>query len=134
MLPMLKSCLRFGLDPVVVAERLRENETLLELLNAIEEMSVTPEDPEIKSELHQIGEIPAEMHKLFGGGIPPILPGKLWVKRICLSMIMGICPIFLVLFPQISEIDLFKFLAKDEHDLKSLEEGLSLSIQSILED
>ena len=74
------------------------------------------------------------MHKLFGGGIPPILPDEFWGKRVCLSMILGVCPIFLLLFPQISELDLLKFLAKDEHDLKSLEEGLYLSIQSILED
>jgi len=128
--PLLKSCLRFGLDPVAVAKRLPENRTLLESLDTIEEISFTPEGPEIERESHQIGEIPAETHKLFGGGIPPILPGKLWVKRVYFSMILGICPIFLLLFPQISEFDLFKFLAKDEHDLKSLEE----KFQSILED
>jgi len=132
--PLVESCLRSGIDQVAAAKRLPENGTLLESLNAIENMTFTPEDPEIKSEPHQIGEIPAEMHKLFGGGIPPILPGKLWVKRVCLSMILGICPIFLLLFPQISEIELLKFLATNEHDLKSLEGGFASSIQSILED
>ena len=132
--PFVESCLRSGIDQVAAAKRLPENGTLLESLNAIENMTFTPEDPEIKSEPHQIGEIPAEMHKLFGGGIPPILPGKLWVKRVCLSMILGICPIFLLLFPQISEIELLKFLATNEHDLKSLEGGFASSIQSILED
>ncbi len=132
--PLLESCLRFGLDPVVAAKRLPENGTLLESLNTIENMTFTPEGPEIGRESHPIGNIPSEMHKLFGGGIPPVLPGELWEKQIRLSMILGVCPIFLLLFPQISEIDLFKFLAKDEHDLKFIEERFSSSIQSILED
>ncbi|MBW2544699.1 MAG: hypothetical protein JRD43_04400 [Deltaproteobacteria bacterium] len=133
-LPLLKSCLRFGLDPVAAAKRLPEDGGLPELLSAIEEMSVTPEGPEIERESHPIGEIPVETHNLFGGGIPPVLPDELWGKRVCLSMILGVCPIFLLLFPQTSGIDLLKFLAKDEHDLELLEEVLASSIQSILED
>ncbi|MBW2557875.1 MAG: hypothetical protein JRD69_03410 [Deltaproteobacteria bacterium] len=128
--PLSESCRRFGLDPVAVTERLPENESLLESLKAIEKMSITPEEPEIKNESHQIGEAPAEMHKLFGGGIPPILPGELWRKRVCLSMILGVCPIFLVRFQQISESDLLKFLTKNESDLSILEEKIRFILEN----
>ncbi|MBW2599908.1 MAG: hypothetical protein JRC60_07525 [Deltaproteobacteria bacterium] len=127
--PLLQSCFRFGLDPVAIAEKLPGNESLLKSLNAIEEMSVTLEEPGIKSEPHPLGEISRQMHNIFGGGIPPILPGELWGKRVYLSMILGVCPIFLLLFPQISEIDLLKFLANNESDLKSLKEKFDLSLK-----
>ena len=117
--PLLESCLRFGLDPVAVAEKLPENGSLLESLTAIEEVSVTPEGPKIKSEHHQIGEVSAEMHNLFGGGLPPIVHGELWEKRVWLSMILGVCPIFLTRFPQISGLDLLKFISKDGTDFSN---------------
>ena len=126
--PLSESCLRFGLDPVAVAEKLPENGSLLESLNAIEEISVTPEEPKIKREHHQIGEVSAEMHNLYGGGLPPILAEELWKKRVRLSMILGVCPIFLLRFTQISELDLLKFLTSNEHDLKFLQK----EIQSLI--
>ncbi len=122
--PLSESCHRFGLDPVAVADRLPESLSLLESLNAIEEISVTPEMPEIRPELHQSEEI----YNLFGGGLPPILPDELRKKRIGISMILGVCPIFLLRFPQISELDLLEFLTNNEPDLEFLEK----EIQSIL--
>ncbi len=119
--PLSKSCHRFGLDPVAVADRLPESLSLPESLNAIEEISVTPE---IRPELHQSEEI----YNLFGGGLPPILPDELRKKRIGISMILGVCPIFLLRFPQISELDLLEFLTNNEPDLEFLEK----EIQSIL--
>jgi len=124
--PLLESCHRFGLDPVAVAEKLPESGSLLESLNAIEEMSVTPG----KSEPHHIGEGPREMHKLFGDAIPPILPDELWKERVWLSMILGVCPIFLIRFPQISEFDLYKFLTKNEYDLNILKERIRFILEN----
>jgi hypothetical protein len=124
--PLSESCHRFGLDPVAVAEKLPESGSLLESLNAIEEMSVTPG----KSEPHHIGEVPRGMHKLFGDAIPPILPDELWKERVWLSMILGVCPIFLIRFPQISEFDLYKFLTKNEYDLNILKERIRFILEN----
>jgi len=128
--PLSASCLRFGLDPVAVADRLPENGSLLESLHTIEELSVTPEGPAITREPHQIGEIPGGIHALFGGGIPPILPGESWGERVYLAMVLGVCPIFLLLYPEIPEMDLLRFLTKNEHNLNELEENLNLSRKS----
>jgi len=124
-LPLLKSCFLFGLDPVAVAEILPENGSLLESLNAIEEISASPQGPDIKSEPHQIEVVSGKIHNLFGGGIPTILDSELWEKRVYLSMVLGVCPLFLLHFPQISDSDLLGFLAENEDDLKSLGEILN---------
>jgi hypothetical protein len=128
--PLLECCLRFGLDPVTVAERLTGNGSLLESLLAIEEMSVTPEEPKITNGTRQAGDVTGEMDKLFGGGLPPIVPGEMWGTRVYLSMILGVCPILLLRFPQISEFELLRFLTEDERGLKGLEENLNLSLRS----
>jgi aldehyde:ferredoxin oxidoreductase len=126
-LPLLKSCFLFGLDPVAVAEILPENGSLLESLNAIEEISASLQGPDIKSESPQIKAVSGKIHNLFGGGIPTILDSELWEKRVYLSMVLGVCPLFLLHFPQISDSDLLGFLAENEHDLNSLGEILGYS-------
>jgi hypothetical protein len=46
-------------------------------------------------------------------------------------MILGICPIFLLRFPQIIDATLLSFISMTEEALKSLQEGLSSAIASL---
>jgi len=122
--PLSKSCHRFGLDPAAVADTLPERGSLAESLDTVEKISTAREKTEIDGTPVSIGDVPAETHALFGGGIPPIAPGELWEERVRLSMILGICPIFLLRFPQISQRDLLQFLTGNEADLQLLEQEI----------
>jgi hypothetical protein len=122
-LPILQSCLHNGLDPAGVAERLPEGETMPEYFNAIDKiMSDNP--------LHTTDV--SQRQCLFGGGIPPIPTGDLLEKRVALAMILGVCPIFLLRFPQITDAALLSFISTREEDLKTLQEGLSSAIASLI--
>jgi hypothetical protein len=121
-LPVLKSCLDYGLDPAGVASILSEGETLLECLSTIDKI--------ISANSTRATCIPGT-YDLFGGGIPPILTGDLWNKRVGLAMILGVCPIFLLRFPQITDTDLLAFLSTNEDVLKTMREGLSSVIESL---
>jgi len=121
-LPVLRTCLHHGLDPAAVAERLPEGGTLLRYLNAIDKI-VSDNPP---------GTIDVpETYRLFGGGIPLILTGDLWEKRVGLAMILGVCPVFLLRFPQITDAALLSFISTREEDLKPLQERLSSAIASL---
>ncbi len=122
--PLSERCRRFGLDPLAVADNLPESGSLSESLDVIEKMSVMQEKSGITGTYHQNGEVPAETHQLFGGGLSPILAGESWRERVGLSMILGICPIFLLRFPQISGFDLLTFLTGDEEDLRLLNQAI----------
>jgi hypothetical protein len=79
------------------------------------------------------GESPAKAgapaaYDELGGCIPPILTGDAWKKRVTLAMILGVCPIFLLRFPQITAAALLSFISTKEEDLKTLQEGLSSKI------
>ncbi|MEN6319576.1 MAG: aldehyde ferredoxin oxidoreductase N-terminal domain-containing protein [Syntrophaceae bacterium] len=76
-------------------------------------------------------EVPVKAHTLFGGGIAPIPPGDLWEKKVALAMILGICPIFLLLIPQIVEKDLLAFISPNEDILENMQKSLSSAIQSL---
>jgi len=61
----------------------------------------------------------------------PILTDDLWEKRVALAMILGVCPIFLLRFPQITAAALLSFISTKEEDLKTLQDGLSSAIASL---
>ena len=121
-LPVLRVCLHYGLEPAAVAERLPEGGTLLEYLNAIDK--IVSDNPPHTTDVSQ-------RQCLFGGGIPPIMTGDPWEKRVALAMIIGVCPIFLLRFPQITAADLLSFISTKEEDLKTLQDGLSSAIASL---
>jgi aldehyde:ferredoxin oxidoreductase len=120
-LPVLRVCLHYGLDPAAVAERLPEGRTILEYLNGIDK--IVSENPPHTTDVSQ-------RQSLFIG-IPPIVTGDLWEKRVALAMILGVCPIFLLRFPQITAAALLSFISTKEEDLKTLQEGLSSAIASL---
>ena len=121
-LPILQSCLHNGLDPAGVAERLPEGGTMLEYLNAIDK--IVSDNPPRTTDV-------SPRQCLFGGGVPPILTGDLLEKRVALAMILGVCPIFLLRFPQITDTALLSFISTREKDLKPLQERLSSAIASL---
>jgi aldehyde:ferredoxin oxidoreductase len=122
-LPVLRACLHYGLDPVAVAETLPEGGTMPEYLAAMDKI-VSDNPP-------RTTDVP-ETYRLFGGGIPPILTGDSWEKRVALAMILGVCPIFLLWFPQITDSALLSFISTREDVLKTLQEGLSSEISSLI--
>lgn len=77
-------------------------------------------------------EVPVKAHTLFGGGIAPIPPGDLWEKRVGLAMILGICPLFLIMFPQITERDILAFISPNEDITENMQKKLSSAIESLL--
>jgi aldehyde:ferredoxin oxidoreductase len=121
-LPVLKACLYYGLDPDGVAERLPEGGNLPEYFHAIDK--IMSDDPPDKTGV-------PEAHCRFGGGVPPILTGDLWDRGVGCAMILGVCPIFLLLFPQITDADLLAFISTSEDVLKTLQDSLSSAIDSL---
>jgi hypothetical protein len=76
-------------------------------------------------------DIPDKNYALFGGGIAPIPPGALWEKRVGIAMILGVCPTFLLRFPQITDTDLLRFISQDQVALSTLQEKLTSSINAV---
>jgi aldehyde:ferredoxin oxidoreductase len=120
-LPVLRACLHYGLDPAGVAEMLPGGGTMLEYLNAIDR--IISDSPSRTTDV-------SETNLLCGGGIPHILTGDLFEKRIVLAMILGVCPIFLLRFPQITDAALLSFISTKEDVLNHLRERLSSAITS----
>ena len=121
-LPILRACLRYGLDPTAVAEMLSEGGTVPEYLDAIDKIMSENISPPQDVSLRQ---------GISGGGVPPILTGDLWEKKVALAMILGVCPIFLLRFPQITDAALLSFISTREENLKTLQERLSSAISSL---
>ena len=121
-LPVLRACLRYGLDPAAVAEILPEGGTMLDCLNAVDK--IVSDNPSRMTDV-------SKRQCLFGGGIPPILTGDSWEKRVALAMIIGVCPIFLLRFPQITDAALLSLISTSEEVLTPLQERLSSAIASL---
>ena len=137
---LMKRCIDIGLDPCAVANRLDQNMSLMEALDLIANIAASSKESEdaMAIESYSKGPVSSEIHGLFGGGIPRILPDaatdsfETWGKRVAVSMILGICPILMLLFPNISVVDLLKLITVQNGDLKSLQDVISSRIQSIL--
>jgi aldehyde:ferredoxin oxidoreductase len=122
-LPILSACLHYGLDPAAVAEMLPEGGTVSEYLDALDKI-VSDNSPRAQDVSQERG--------IFGRGVPPIVAGDLFEKRVALAMVLGVCPIFLLRFPQITDAALLSFISTKEEDLNALQEGLSSAIASLL--
>lgn len=116
-------CLQMGCDPVAVAYTLSEEKTLEDWLRTIEKMlTETERDDNHVKDFSPFSKVPVENHILWGGGLIPLPPFESWSSRVGLAMILGICPLFLLRFPTITEGDLLKFLPYDEPSLSTCEE------------
>jgi aldehyde:ferredoxin oxidoreductase len=121
-LPLLRACLRYGLDPTAVVEMLPQGETLPDYLDAIDK--IISDNPSRTQDVSQ-------RQGISGGGVPPIGTDDLWEKRVALAMVLGVCPIFLLRFPEITDTALLSFISTREEDLKTLQERLSSAISSL---
>jgi len=142
-LVLMRECHRLGLDPSAVARALPQEGTLETSLDSIAEMArvaggkTTIEENQAIDQLCQ-GKIPLKEYALFGLGIPPIPPGgaevdpEFWGKRVAMSMILGVCPTLMLLFPTIDAVDLLRFITVENGDLKSLRDIVSSRIEWIL--
>jgi len=134
---LMSSCVRLGVDPVVVSDMLPEGGTMndrLEMLKVISAGPVAGDLKEGKQKGYQIlGDISPEKHKLFGGGLAPIATqgtedsSYAWENRVALSLVLGICPLFLIMFPAIQEADLISFFAPEEGALKIFQDKVNSS-------
>jgi len=120
-LPVLHYCLRYGIDPAA-AEIPLEGGTMLDYLNALDKL--VSDNPSRMMDV-------SKRQCIFGGGIPPILTGDSWEKRVALAMILGVCPIFLLRFPQITDAALLSFISTRKEVLTPLQEHLSSAIASL---
>ena len=138
-LVLMKECLNLGLDTSAVAELLPQEGTLETSLDFISDMAKADDENQVADNLYQ-GHIPLDKYVLFGSGIPRISPGdaevdsSFWGKRVAMSMILGVCPILMLLFPNINIANLLKFITAKNNDLESLQTIISSRIQSILMD
>ncbi len=121
-LPVLRACRHYGLDPVAVAVMLPQGGTLPDYLNAIDKI--------VSDNTHRTQDVfPKQC--LLGGGVPPIVTGDLWENRVALAIILGVCPIFMLRFPQITDAALLSFISTKDEDLKHLQDNLSSAIASL---
>ncbi len=129
--PVYQSCLQGGLDPAGVAQRMPEGGSITEWLLDLEKMLPEAGKDQTSTPHPETSDVPIKNHALFGGGIAPILPGDLWEKRVGVAMILGVCPLFLLRFPQIADTDLLRFISQDEVALSTLQENLTSSIHTV---
>ena len=143
---LMKECLNFGLDPAATAERLPPEGRLEEAIKIIIEIA------RVKNKQDRVGKsrdgqqtgglfrgaITPEHYRLFGAGIPPIMPDNggsgagSWKRRVAMAMILGICPLLMLLFPGIKAVELLRFFSVDAQDVKFLQERLTDSVDSLL--
>jgi aldehyde:ferredoxin oxidoreductase len=134
---LMSSCVRLGVDPVVVSAMLPDGGTMkdrLEMLKVISDGSVEGGMKEEEQKGYPtFGGVPPEKHKLFGGGLAPILSREIdnsvdaWEERVALSLVLGICPLFFSLFPAIKEADLISFFVPEKGALKIFQDRVNSS-------
>ncbi|MCX5906644.1 MAG: hypothetical protein NTY64_05500, partial [Deltaproteobacteria bacterium] len=132
--PLLQSCLQGGLDPAGVARTLPEGGGITEWLLHLEKMLPEAGKDGISIQHPDPPDIHDKSYALFGGGIAPLPPGDAWEKRVGIAMILGVCPIFLLRFPQITDTDLLGFISREDGPLTNLHESLMSSVNTVTAD
>lgn len=142
-LVLLGECQRLGLDPVAAALKLDPEMKIEELVQTARGLAGIGKDRQILSpgvdetSAFIRGDVPAEDFLKFGGGLPPILSGRieknprLWTDRVAMTMILGVCPIIALRFPEISSKALLEFISDDQAEREFLKQRLSASVQSL---
>jgi aldehyde:ferredoxin oxidoreductase len=127
-LALSEKCIRYGLDPMVVAGYLPEGGTTQQLRQAIEGDTF----PTARGGSNA-GKITDDMRHLVGGGIALIPSESGWAMRVGLSMTLGVCPLFMVMFPGLSERELLSFISIEKDTLAALEEKIDSAVRTLLE-
>ncbi|MBN2514769.1 MAG: hypothetical protein JXC33_01915 [Deltaproteobacteria bacterium] len=136
---LMSSCIRLGVDPVVVSVMLPDGGTMNDRLEMIKVISAGSIEGGLNVEERKgyptFGGIPPEKHKLFGGGLAPIVNQEtedhmsVWQNRVALSLVLGVCPLFLSLFPAIQEADLISFFVQEKVALKLFQDRVNSSVR-----
>jgi len=138
--PIMAACNEWGLDPVAVSQIIPRGGSLDEVLSMIKGLFSGPELKVKEVDGHTCGtascSIPRQEADRFGGGIPPLTvigdfdSPENWKRRVALSMILGICPIFLLMFPAITDVDLLSFIDPE----KESRDSLQIRLQAVIDD
>jgi len=127
-LALSEQCIRYGLDPVVVAGYLPEDGTAHQLRQAFEDDTF----PTDRSGLNAVAPTEDVRYRL-GSGIAPIVSDNGWGMRVGLSMILGVCPLFLLMFPGLSAEELLSFISSETHALATLKTKINNANRALLE-
>ncbi len=137
-LSVMNACVRLGLDPAAVASFYPENgqmdDPMKDLLQFEKEKAIAPG--------HSDGILPegiSEKHyRLFGGGLPPIsVSGEgggmtAWERCVAAAMVLGLCPVFGLLFPHVKIEETLRFYSPDDAGVASLQSILENVVESLL--
>ena len=145
-LVLMKECLRLGLDPAAVAVllplegRIEKSIEIIESLAGMrnsQDRAGEPGDDQQSGRLLK-GVITLEHYRLFGKGISPIVSdnaksgAESWERRVGMAMVLGICPLMMLLFPSLDTVDLLRFISVDAQNVKFLQERLTATVDSLL--
>jgi aldehyde:ferredoxin oxidoreductase len=145
-LALMRECLHLGVDPVSAAKGLPVEGSSEDALQSVRELARIkearevnrkPEAVDLSLELQSAGIRP-ESYQLFGGGIPFIKREQgrdrngVWERRVAMAMVMGICPLFTLAFPQIKAPDLLGLVSKEGKDVEYLLERLGALVSSLV--
>jgi len=145
-LVLMKKCLHLGLDPAVAASvlpsegRIEKAIEIIERLAGVRDSQDRVKKPGGYQEPGRLvrGAITPEHYHLFSGGIPPIVPDNAgsgagsWERRVGMAMVLGICPLMMLLFPSIDTAELLRFISVDPQNVEFLQERLTASVDSLL--
>jgi hypothetical protein len=128
--------LDLGLDPAAAATFLSGDETMEQGIQVLLKLASKEESLQRPEEVQ--GEPPKGYERVFGGGIPAVPtrreePGSEgWAKRVAAAMILGVCPLVMLLFDFIDEKMWLRFLCDHQEDVVSLQKRLELTIDKVL--
>ncbi len=129
---LMKRCIDLGLDPCAVAELLPRKASIEASIDILQEMakgrSTKARIVGNKRSGHlPEGNISPVMDAFFGSGIPPFSHHDtkkdlgFWEKRIATAMVLGVCPILMLVFTQFEIPDLLRFITMENGELESLQ-------------
>ena len=145
-LVLMKECLHLGLDPTVVASVLPSEGRIEDAIEFVKRLAGVRDSKDRVKETddgQQLGKllqgaIMSAHYRLFGNGIPPILSDVAgsevgsWERRVGMAMVLGLCPLMMLLFPSIDTAELLRFISVDAQNVEFLQERLTASVDSLL--
>ncbi|MBN1105886.1 MAG: hypothetical protein JXL84_20925 [Deltaproteobacteria bacterium] len=133
---LMRLCLDLGLDPAAAATCLSGDETMEQASEVLLKL-VSGEDS-LRRQARVHAEPSKGYEQVFGGGIPavPTDSGEQgsegWAKRVAAAMILGICPLVMLLFSVIDEKMWIRFLCDQQEGVLSLQKRLELTIDKVV--
>ena len=144
---LTNECFQLGLDPVAASAHLAGEDHTEQDLEILARLAETEDNDdkrmifgkEFGKEGFPVKGLDGQVHRLFGGGIPLFVTdhgkenGRLWTRRVATAMILGICPLIVLLYPQLGEGALLPFLFEGKGDQESFQKTLDSCVGTILQ-